>query len=299
MNNQLAGKVAIVTGGASGIGRASVLRFLSAGAKVVVADINERTGAETAELARNAGHGDRVRFFCCDVAQETQIESLVAFAVTEFGRLDHMFNNAGLVGAIGAITEVEVGDWDATFAVMVRGVFLGTKHATRAILTHGEGGAIINTASIAAYSAGAGAMAYSACKAAVLSITRSAAIELAQERIRVNAICPGLTLTPLIERGREVDTAAVLDKAQPWPELCQPDHVAEIAIFLASDQSRFVTGQPIVVDGGTTALGPGLYAGGNVAGNAVMEQFMQTVGHLDQFREEGKVPPLFDSGNID
>ena len=299
MDQQLQGKVAIVTGGASGIGRAIVLEALKAGARVVVADLNERTASKTLELAKKTGHSPQVRFHRCDVSQEAHVESLVDVAVSEFGRLDCMFNNAGVVGAIGPVTNIEVDDWDKTFAIMVRGVFLGIKHATRAIVSHGDGGAIINTASIAAFSAGAGAMAYSACKAAVVSITRSTAIELAPDRIRVNAVCPGITLTPLIERGQEIDTAAVLDKAQPWPETCQASHIAEVALFLASDKSRFITGQPIVVDGGTTALGPGLYAGNNEAGNAVMEQFMTSVGCLDEFHEEGKISPRFDSGNID
>lgn len=299
MTGQLEDKVAIVTGGASGIGRASVLRFLKAGASVVLADLNERTGAETLELSRQAGYGDRVRFQRCDVAQESQVEALIDGTVTEFGRLDCMFNNAGIGGAIGAITEIEVADWDRTFAVMVRGVFLGTKYATRAILAHGEGGTIVNTASIAGLSGGAGSLAYSACKAAVINITQSTALELAAEKIRVNAICPGLTLTPLTHRGHEADIAAVMSQAQPWPEVGRPEHIADAALFLAGDQSKFITGEYLVVDGGSTALGPGLYAGRNPAGNAVAEQFMKTLGHIDTYREGGTIPAGFDPGNVE
>ena len=280
MTGQLEDKVAIVTGGASGIGRASVLRFLKAGASVV------------------AGFGDRVRFQRCDVSQESQVEDLIDTSVTEFGRLDCMFNNAGIGGAIGSITEIEAADWDQTFAVMVRGVFLGMKHATRAIRAHGEGGTIVNTASIAGRSGGAGSMAYSACKAAVINITQSAAIELAGEKIRVNAICPGLTLTPLTHRGHEADIASVLSEAQPWPEVGRPEYIADAALFLASEQSRFITGEYLVVDGGSTALGPGLYAGGNPAGNAVVERFMKTMGHIEPFREGGIIPAGFDAGNV-
>ena len=298
MSGQLVGKVAVITGGASGIGRATVLRFLSEGANVVAADLNEKTGAETVELAHQAGYGNRVRFRRCDVAQEAEVEATIAFAVTEFGRLDCMFNNAGLGGAFGPITQIAVEDWDRTFAVMVRGVFLGIKHATRAIVSHREGGTIINTASIAGLSAGAGGVAYSTCKAAVINLTRSAAVELAGEKIRVNAICPGGTLTPLVHRGHEADLEPLFREAQPWPEAGRPEHMADVALFLASDQSRFITGEFLVVDGGLTALGPGVYAGGNPAGNAIIEQITKAIGLTDVDPASGTIPVGFDPGNV-
>ena len=295
MSNQIQGKVAIITGGGSGIGRASVFRFLAEGAKVVVLDINEKSGSETIEIANKAGYNSSVRFRRCDVSNETEIESAIKFTVNEFGRLDCMFNNAGLSGAVGPITKTKVEDWDRTCAVLLRGVFLGIKHAALAIGIHKQGGTIINTSSIAGLSAGAGGPAYSSCKAAVLNFTRSAAVELAAEKIRVNAICPGAILTPLVHRGHEAEVEQFFSEAQPWPEPGRPEHIADVALFLASDQSRFVTGEYITVDGGLNALGPGIYAGTNPAGNAVLEKIFESLNIT--IAEDGEIPALFDAGN--
>jgi len=255
MAGRLEGKVAVVTGGASGIGRATVLRFLSEGARVVAADLNAATGEETLELARRAGAGDRVRFTRADVADEPQVAAMVALAKKDFGRLDCIFNNAGVAGAFGPITEIDVADWDYSFAVLVRGVFLGMKHATRVLKEQGQGGAIINTASIAGLAGGDGPQAYSAAKAAVINLTRAVAVELAPERIRVNAICPGAILTPLLHRGNADGMRPQLESYQPWPEAGQPEHIASAALFLASDDAAFITGEALVVDGGATAKG--------------------------------------------
>lgn len=255
MAGRLQGKVAAITGGASGIGRAAALRFLGEGARVVVADLNEASGAETLELAAKAGHRERMRFVPTDVAREADVAALVERTVAEFGRVDCMFNNAGVVGAFGRITELEVEDWDATIAVLLRGVFLGIKHGARAMREGGVEGAIINTASVAGLSGGEGPAAYSAAKAAVVNLTRAAAVELAEHRIRVNALCPGAILTPLVNRG---DPAAVRERlaaSQPWPEAGLAEHVAGAALFLASEDARFVTGEALVVDGGLVAAG--------------------------------------------
>jgi NAD(P)-dependent dehydrogenase (short-subunit alcohol dehydrogenase family) len=144
--------------------------------------------------------------------------------------------------------------WDATFAVMVRGVFLGVKHAARIMMIKG-GGSIINTASIAGLSTGAPPTAYSACKAAVISLTRNAANELAEYRIRVNAVCPGIIFTPLMHHGREELAEAVVRDIQPWPDRGEPHHVASAVLYLASDDSAFVTGEAHAVDGGYLANG--------------------------------------------
>ncbi len=255
MSERLANRVAIITGGGSGIGRASVLRFLEEGAAVVVADYNPSTGEETVELARRAGHGSRVRFVRTDVAQEADVQQAVQVALEQFGRLDCMFNNAGVAGAFGPITHIAVEDWDYTFAVLVRGVFLGIKHAARVMKRQGSGGVILNTASIAGLSGGDGPQAYSAAKAAVINLSRAVAIELAPDKIRVNAICPGGVLTPLLHRGNPEGAVAFLETFQPWPEAGQPEHIASVAAFLASDDARFITGAAIVVDGGATACG--------------------------------------------
>jgi NAD(P)-dependent dehydrogenase (short-subunit alcohol dehydrogenase family) len=267
MSDRLSDNVAIITGGGSGIGRASVLRFAREGAKVVVADINAQTAGETLQLAQAQGLGDRVIYQRCDVALEEDVAAVVQRALTEFGRLDCMFNNAGLTGAVRPILNTSVDAWDRTFAVLVRGVFLGIKHAAPAMRPHG--GTIINTASIAGFNAGAGPAAYSACKSAVIGLTRSAAVELASDKIRVNALCPGLILSPLLERGQSTQLEDVLADAQPWPEAGLPEHIADVALFLASADSRFVTGEALVADGGILARGPGVFARDNPVGKAI------------------------------
>jgi NAD(P)-dependent dehydrogenase (short-subunit alcohol dehydrogenase family) len=255
---RLDGKVAVITGGASGMGRATVLRFLDEGARVVIADLNEATAKETLDLARARGHAAGVRFHRTNVSQETDVAAAIALAVGEFGRLDCVFNNAGIGGAIGSVMETEVEDWDFTFAVLARGVFLGIKHGARAMRERGAGGSIINTASVAGLSGGAGPIAYSAAKAAVINLSRAAAVELAEHRIRVNAICPGGILTPLLHRGNEELVKRRLETLQPWPAVGTGEHIAGAALFLASDDAEFVTGEALVVDGGLTAMGPNL-----------------------------------------
>jgi len=245
----------VITGGASGIGRASVLRFLDEGARVVVADMNEANGQATLDQAASAGHAGRVRFVRADVAEEKDVEALLQSAVRDFGRLDCVFNNAGVGGAFGPIEHISVEDWDYTFAVLVRGVFLGVKHGARIMKGQGGGGSIINTASVAGLSGGDGPQAYSAAKAAVINLTRAVAVELGADRIRVNAICPGGILTPLLHRGSPEAMGEMLDKLQPWPEHGRPEHIAAAALFLASEDARFITGAALIVDGGLTAAG--------------------------------------------
>jgi NAD(P)-dependent dehydrogenase (short-subunit alcohol dehydrogenase family) len=273
MTRALEDKVAIITGGASGIGRASVLSFVEQGARVVIGDLDETRARETIELAGP----EHVRFQACDVSKEADVQALVQRALNEFGKLDCMFNNAGMPGAVGPLVDIDVDAWDRTFSVLVRGVFLGIKHAARAMMASAAGGVIVNTSSIAGLHAGAGPIAYSACKSAVISITRSAAVELAPQRIRVNAVCPGLILTPLLDRGQDTDLASVLSRAQPWPEAGTPAHVAQAALFLASDQSRFMTGETLVLDGGITARGPGVFAEGNAAGRAIADSISRSL----------------------
>ena len=250
----LAGRVAVVTGGVSGMGRSMVLDFIDAGAAVVAADMNDDKGQALVHDVTAAGKGDRIRFVIANVADEAQVAHMVDTAVAEFGQIDVVCNNAGIGGAFGPITDLEVEDWDETFHVLVRGVFLGCKHGARQMLAQGWGGSIINTASVAGLSAGGGPAAYSAAKAAVINLTKSVALELAQHRIRVNAICPGAIDTPLLNQGRK---GRPLDaRFQPWPEVGRPEDIAATALFLATDGSQFITGQSIVVDGGLTASGP-------------------------------------------
>jgi NAD(P)-dependent dehydrogenase (short-subunit alcohol dehydrogenase family) len=255
MAGRLENKVAVVTGGGNGIGRATVLRFLAEGAAVVVADLNVETGGETVQLAERDGHAGRVRFVRTDVAEEAQVQAAIDAARSAWGRIDCVFNNAGVAGAIGPITHIHVEDWDFTMAVLLRSVFLGIKHGARAMKAQGSGGTIISTASVAGLSGGDGPQAYSAAKAAVVNLTRAVAIELAPDRIRVNCICPGGINTPLLHRGSPEAMGQLLDRAQPWPEHGRSEDIAAAALYLASDDARFVTGEALVVDGGLTCVG--------------------------------------------
>ncbi len=251
---RLAGKVAVITGGASGMGRATVMKFAAEGAKVVVADFNAQTGAETVEAATQQGYD--VSFIKTDVASEQDIEAMCEYARATYGRLDVLFNNAGVGGAVGPLTETTVEDWDYTFDVLAKGVFLGIKHGARIMRRQGEGGSIINTASIAGLSGDGGPLVYSAAKAAVINLSKSSAVELAPDYIRVNAICPGFIATPLNDGGNLEATQQSYSKSQPWPDYGRVEHIAGAALFLASDDAAFVTGESIVVDGGSTAAGP-------------------------------------------
>ena len=258
---KLDGKVAIVTGGASGMGRATVMRFLADGARVVVADLNEANGAETLAVAKAQGHADAIAFIRCDVAQEADVAATVAEAEKRFGRLDIAYLNAGVGGAFGPIAETNVEDWDYTFAVLTRSVFLGMKHASTAMRRHGRGGVILVTASIAGMVGGGGSHAYSAAKAAVISLIGNVAAELAPHRIRVVGIAPGVISTPLVHRGKP-ERYEEQFKRQPWPDRGEPDHIAGVASFLCSDEARFITGETVKVDGGLLAQGVALWGTG-------------------------------------
>lgn len=253
-DGRLVGKVAVITGAGSGMGLATAARFVAEGAKVVIADLNAETGEAAA-----ASLGEAARFTRCDVAVEDDVAAAVALATDVFGRLDVVFNNAGIGGAFGPITEIDVDDWDTTFAVLVRGVFLGTKHAARVMIDQGEGGAIINTASIAGLGGGAGPQAYSAAKAAVVNLSTTTALELAPHAIRVNAICPGVIFTPLMHGGDEADAEALIDELQPLPKRGEGDDIAATALWLASDDAAFVSGESIRVDGALLAAGPRIF----------------------------------------
>jgi NAD(P)-dependent dehydrogenase (short-subunit alcohol dehydrogenase family) len=252
MGSQLADRVAVITGGASGIGRATVLRFLAEGASVVVGDLNADVGKD---LLDEAGEPDRLTFIRTDVAEEHDVAALIGAATERYGRLDVVFNNAGSGGAFGPITEIAVEHWDRTFAILTRGVFLGVKHGAKAMIAQGIGGSIINTASIAGLTGGSGPQAYSAAKAAVINLTLNAAVELAPHRIRVNAICPGVIFTPLAVGNREEQMAEMVQALQPWPDHGAGADIAGCALWLAGDDSRFVTGDAIRVDGGIVAAG--------------------------------------------
>ena len=252
MGGRLEGKVAVITGGGSGIGRATALTFLREGARVVIGDFNEASLAQTVALARTQGSVDRLAALRGDVSAERDVAGLVDLAVERFQGLDCICNNAGVGGAFGPIGDTTAEEWDFTFAVLVRGVFLGIKHASNRMKDQGRGGSIINTASIAGIGGGGGPHAYSGAKAAVVNLTRAVSVELAAHRIRVNAIAPGMIRTPLATGRGEAAWERLVREKQPWPEPGLPQHIADTALFLAGEESRFITGQVIVVDGGRT-----------------------------------------------
>src|SRR5215831_3546431 len=260
---KLENKVAVITGAASGIGRATAIRFAGEGAAVIIADLN-REGGEAAVRDCKENGGNAV-FQLADVSREEDIKGSIDRAVKEFGKLDIIYNNAGLGGAVGPLENTSAENWDKSFAILLRAVFLGIKHAVPEMRKAG-GGSIISTASIAGIRGAAGLHAYCAAKAGVISLTRSASIEFAKDKIRVNCICPGLIATPLtynrIPGGEQVATQLFAD-FQPWPRAGRPEDIAAMALFLASDDSEFVSGQAMVVDGAVTSgVGAGNLARG-------------------------------------
>jgi len=259
---RLTDRVAVITGGANGIGRDTALRFLDEGARVVIADRNERNAESALELAAQAGHAAAIRFIRTDVSQERDVEAMFQCALDEFGRLDCVFNNAGIGGAFGPITDTRVEDWDYTLGVLLRSVFLGMKHGARILESQGQGGAIISTASVAGFAGGGGAHCYSAAKAAIINLTRSVAVELAPHRIRVNAVAPGPLMTELFHRGNVGAAERVILDRQPWPEAAQASDISGVVLFLASADAGFITGETILVDGGLLARGPALFGDG-------------------------------------
>ncbi|HUY39096.1 MAG TPA: SDR family oxidoreductase [Candidatus Binataceae bacterium] len=249
---RLDGKVAIITGAASGIGRGTAARFAGEGAAVVIADLNAEGGEAAVRDCKE--NGGRAVFQKADVSAEAEIKTLVARAIKEFGRLDVIYNNAGIGGAVGPLEQISVEDWDKSFAVLMRSVFLGMKYAVPEMRKAG-GGSIISTASVAGIRGFAGLHAYCAAKAGVVNLTRSAALEFAKDKIRVNCICPGGINTPILHRNQPGMKDAMeqwMAHGQPIQRAGHPEDIANMALFLASDDSQWVTGQAMVVDGGLT-----------------------------------------------
>jgi NAD(P)-dependent dehydrogenase (short-subunit alcohol dehydrogenase family) len=250
--NELNGKVAIVTGGSSGIGRAAVELFADEGAVVVIADVADDPGRDLAD--RLASKRQTATFVHADVSREADVQAMVTLAVAQFGRLDVLFNNAGIEGDQAMIAEVALDNWERVIDINLKGVFLGTKYGVQSMLRSG-GGAIINNASVAGLVGFAGASAYCASKGGVVQLTRAAALEYATHGIRVNCLCPGVIQTPMVERFTHGDPQAEsqLTAMEPIGRVGQPEEVAQLALFLASDRSSFLTGAVIPVDGGFVA----------------------------------------------
>jgi NAD(P)-dependent dehydrogenase (short-subunit alcohol dehydrogenase family) len=254
--SRLANKVALVTGGGSGIGEATVRLFVAEGASVVIADIQDERGRRVA-----AELGARAAYVHTDVSREADVHAAVEATVARFGKLDCIFNNAGYGGVGGRIAEIPVEGFDETLGVLLRGVFLGMKHAAPVMKRQG-GGSIISTASVAGLRTGLGPHIYSTAKAAVIHLTRSVSMELGEHNVRVNCICPGGIATPIFgkglglsaERAEEIVPLmkGVLENLQPIKRSGLPDDIAQAALWLASDDSTFVNGHALVVDGGLT-----------------------------------------------
>lgn len=248
------GKTAVITGGSSGIGRGTVDLFLREGATVVMGDIDEAEGT-----AMMSALGDKFYFKTCDVTQEDQIKALMDHAAEQTGGIDIVFNNAGAGGPRDAIDEISGDDWDFAMALLLKSVAMGIRHAMPHLKKRG-GGAIVNTSSICAFHAGYGPIAYSVAKAGVLHLTKVAAAELAQYKIRVNAICPGFIQTNIFaatlgandEEKAQINTliGQLGATTQPVARPGIPNDIAEAAAYLASDAAGFVTGTHILVDGG-------------------------------------------------
>jgi NAD(P)-dependent dehydrogenase (short-subunit alcohol dehydrogenase family) len=263
MLGKLDGKVALITGGASGIGTASAELFAEEGAKVFIADIQDDKGHLLADKL-----GENAHYLNTDVSNEVMVKAVIDKAVDTYGRLDCIFNNAGVGGVSGSIDSIPVEGYDKTMDVLLKGVFLGMKHAAPVMKAQGFG-SIINTGSIAGISTGYSHHIYSTAKAGVIHLTRSIATELGKYGIRVNCICPGAIATPIFFGGLELSDEEMnlavenlkprFSELQPINRSGAPEDIAKAALWLASDDSSFVNGHALVVDGGITC-GQGYYS---------------------------------------
>jgi NAD(P)-dependent dehydrogenase (short-subunit alcohol dehydrogenase family) len=252
MAGRVEGKVALVTGGASGIGRATALTFAREGAKLVVADMNEDGGHQTVHMITEKG-GEAI-FVQVDVTSASAVEAMILKTVETYGRIDCAHNNAGISGGLSARTaEYPEDAWHQVIAVNLTGVWLCMKYEIPQMLHHG-GGTIVNTASAAGLVGGRGMSAYVASKHGVVGLTKTAALEYAQQGIRVNCVCPGVIHTPMTERGlSDPELRARIIATEPIGRVGTPEEVAEAVVWLCSDAASFVTGHTMTVDGGYVA----------------------------------------------
>lgn len=248
---QFAGRVAFITGAGSGIGRATALAFAAQGAAVTASDNAQKDLHETARLIE--AQGGQIQPVVCDVTRSDDVAAAVAAAVRQFGRLDFAFNNAGIEQPPAPLHEIDDQQWDRIIDINLRGVFYGMKHEVAAMLATG-GGAIVNTSSGAGVIGIAGQSAYAASKHAVIGLTKAAALDYAAAGIRVNAVCPGIIETPMMDRfsgGTEEGRQRVIDQ-EPVGRMGRPEEIASAVLWLCSDLGAFTVGHALVVDGGQT-----------------------------------------------
>ena len=252
MAGLLAGKVAVVTGGSSGIGRAAALALAREGARVAVASRRTAESEETIRLAAQAG--GEARFIRTDVTRREEVESLIEETVKAWGRLDCAFNNAGITGEMARTAECTEENWQRTIAANLTSVWFSMKYEIRQMLKQGRG-VIVNNASVAGLVGMRGGPAYAASKGGVVQLTRTAALEYAKAGIRINAVCPGYIETPLLEpySSTNPDLEPYIRRIQPMGRLGTPEEVAGAVVWLCSDAASFVTGHPLVIDGGMMA----------------------------------------------
>jgi NAD(P)-dependent dehydrogenase (short-subunit alcohol dehydrogenase family) len=252
MAHRFDGKVALVTGGSTGIGRATALKFAAEGASVVIADINVSQGQLIAEQI-NQNNGKSI-FVPTDVSSPTQVSNLIDKTVETYGKLDFAFNNAGIEGVMASTVDCTEENWDRTIDINLKGVWLCMKYEIPTMLKQG-GGVIVNMASVAGLVGFAGLPAYAASKGGVIQLTKTAALEFSKSGIRINAVCPGAIQTSMIERIESADEGIkdVLTNAHPIGRIGKPEEVADVVIWLCSEQSSFVVGYPIAIDGGYLA----------------------------------------------